>query len=200
MSEVSAVQARRGRWPFYLSLFLNIVLVTVIVLGAWRVMQWRDGPIGMGMGLWMPRQVEHALPEGARQKVKAIREAHADEFKTLFGGVREAREGIRTAIDAEPFSAEALRSALAEMRRADNALADTTSKMVVEIASVLTPEERKQVRDAFRENMRKGRRGGDGPPGPPPGVGDGMGPPPPPDCDLPPPPPDGELPPPPPGP
>lgn len=196
MSDAIAPRPSRSRWPFYLSLFLNIVLVTVIVLGAWRVMQWRDGPMAMGMGPWMPRQVERALPEGAREKVKAIREAHAGEFKPLFDAVRSARDGIRTAIDAEPFSADALSSALAEMRRADNALSETTAKVIVEIASVLTPEERKQVREVFRDKLRKGRRGDDRPPGPPRGEGDGFGPPPPPDGDGPPPPPDGEPPPP----
>jgi uncharacterized membrane protein len=169
---------RRNRWPFYLSLFLNVVLLTAIVLGAWRVMQWRDVP--MGMGPWMPRQVERALPEGAREKVKAIREAHAGEFKPLFDGVRQAREGIRNALDAEPFSADALRTALAGMRRADEAVAEATADVIVEIASALTPEERKQVREAFREKMkdrRKDRRGPDDELMPPPPPGDELPPP-----------------------
>ncbi len=196
MSETTTLPPRPARrWPLYLSLFLNVVLLTALAFFVARVMEWRDGP--MGMGPWMPGQVENALPEDARAKVREIRKAHADELKPLFDGVRVAREGIRKAMDAEPFSAEGLSGALAEMRRADQAVAEVTAKVIVEMASALTPEERRQVRDNFRERMKERRhgkdRGGDKDcPGP-----DGLPPPPPEDL---PPPPDGLPPPPPPGP
>lgn len=172
MSEASTVTPRTSRWPFYLSLFLNVVLVTVIVVGAWRFKQFHDGPMAMGMGPWLPRQVESALPEAAREKVKAIREERKDEFRPLFDAVREAREGIRTAMDAEPFSPDALGAALATMRQADQAVSELTAKVIVEIATVLTPEERKQVREAFRKKMKDHRKGPHGPDDGPPPPGD----------------------------
>ncbi|MCC6919929.1 MAG: periplasmic heavy metal sensor [Alphaproteobacteria bacterium] len=194
MSDTATPAARPSRrWPLYLSLFLNVVLLTALGFFVARVMEWRDGP--MGMGPWMPGQVENALPEDARAKVREIRKAHADELKPLFDNVRTAREGIRTAMDAEPFSADGLSAALAAMRRADQAVAEVTAKVIVEMASALTPDERRQVRDNFRDRMKERRHGKDrGGDRDCPGPGDG---PPPPDGALPPPPP-GEAPPPPP--
>lgn len=198
MSE--SVQRPPRRWPFYVSLFLNGVLVATLAFGLIAIKRFRDR--AETMGAWMPRQIERVLPEGSRGKVEAIREKHRDEFRPLFRATRDAREALAKALETEPFDAEAARAAFAKVREADAALAQATSEVMVEIASALTPEERKLVRDAARRHGPRGRGKG-GPMGPPPGPDGALPPPmdmplPPPDGMEPPPPPDGAEPPPPP--
>lgn len=149
------------RWPLYVSLFLNVVLVTVLAFGAWRIHQFRETFGAEALGPWMPRQVERVLPPQARDKVVAIRKAHADAFRPLFEKARAARREVRQALEAEPFVPGRLGDALRTMREADSAVAEATAGMIVEIATVLTPEERAMVRKAMRE--RRGPRGDFGP-------------------------------------
>ena len=179
------------RWPLYVSLFLNVVLVTVLAFGAWRIHQFRETFGAEALGPWMPRQVERVLPPQARDKVVAIRKAHADAFRPLFEKARAARREVRQALEAEPFVPGRLGDALRTMREADSAVAEATAGMIVEIATVLTPEERAMVRKAMRD--RHGARGDRGPGGPG-GLPDEQpdGPPPgPPPAEPPPPPPPG---------
>lgn len=179
------------RWPLYVSLFLNVVLVTVLAFGAWRIHQFRETFGAEALGPWMPRQVERVLPPEARDKVVAIRKAHADAFRPLFEKARAARREVRQALEAEPFVPGRLGDALRTMREADSAVAEATAGIIVEIATVLTPEERAMVRKAMRE--RRGPRGDRGPGGPG-GLPDEQpdGPPPgPPPAEPPPPPPGG---------
>lgn len=179
------------RWPLYVSLFLNVVLVTVLAFGAWRIHQFRETFGAEALGPWMPRQVERVLPPQARDKVVAIRKAHADAFRPLFEKARTARREVRRALEAEPFVPGQLADALRAMREADAAVAEATAGVIVEIAAVLTPEERAMVRKAMRD--RHGARGDRGPGGPG-GLPDEQpdGPPPgPPPAEPPPPPPPG---------
>ncbi len=174
MSDADVIVRPRRRWPLYASLFLNVVLLTALALGAWRVAQFRNAMADGGMGMWLPRQIERSLPEGAREKVRTIRDAHAPTLRPLFQAARQARDAVRMAVEAEPFDAAQLRAAVLAMRDADSAVAAETGEMMIEIATVLTPDERRQVRQALRDRRpgRAGRgpgeRGGpDGPPPPP---------------------------------
>lgn len=193
MTDSTVIVRPRRRWPLYASLFLNVVLLTVLVLGAWRIHQFRNAMADGGMGLWLPRQIERSLPEGPREKVRTIREAHAPTLRPLFLAAGKARDAVREAVDAEPFDAAKLRAALKTMRESDAAVAEATGEMIIEIATVLTPEERGRVRQALRDR-RPGKPGRErsGPGGPPPGEDGPDGFPPPPEGEgLPPPPPPG---------
>lgn len=190
MSDIPTSQARKPhRWPLYVSLFVNVVLITVLAITAWRIHQVRQTFAADGIGPWMPRQVERVLPAEARAKVARIREAHSGEFRPLFENARESRKAVRQALAQEPFEADRLSAALRAMREADAAIAVATAGVIVEIATVLTPEERKLVRKSIRER-RDGPRGDRDPGGPPrdaPRPGEG----PPPGAEEPPPPPEG---------
>ena len=187
MTEEPLITHPPRRWPLYASLFLNVVLLTAIALGAWKVAQWRDGP--RMAGPWMPRQIEEILPADSRAKVRDIRKSRQTEMRTLFRSARDARDAFRDAIEVEPFDAAVLRTALGRVREADNAIATAAGDMMIEIASVLTPEERRLVRDKVREmgprhgkDKRRDRDKGDDdePDGPMPLDGDIPPPPPPP--------------------
>ena len=196
MSDVTTVPTQKPRrWPLYVSLFLNVVLITVLALGAWKVNQVRrafeDGP----MGAWLPRQIERVLPSETAAKVRKIREAHADKVKELWKAAREARTEMRTALDADPLDSAKLRAAVTAMRDADAALATETGAIIVEMAENLTAAERMLVREKVKDLRKQPRRGKAGkddhdggpgprgehrdgsPPGPPPGE-EGMPPPP----------------------
>lgn len=197
MSDVNAVTTQKPRrWPLYASLFLNVVLITVLAIGAWRIHQARDA-FGAGLGAWLPRQIERVLPDETAARVKAIRERHAAEFKPLFENARAARDAVRKALDSEPFDQAGLKTALAAMREADAAVAEKTADVIVEIAATLSPAERQLVREKAKElRMRpgKGPRGagrerGELPPPPEGPMGEPV--PPPPDGEEPPPPPPG---------
>lgn len=178
MSEV--VIQRPRRWPLYLSLFLNVVLIAFIVAAGWKIRQARE-TFG-GLGPWMPNQIEKVLPRDAAEKVRKIRLSHAAEFRPLFEAVRTSREAVRKQLDAEPFDPQALKAALVTMREADSAITDATVDVIVEIAAALTPAERALVREKARDFKRGPRREGRGapPPGDPPiGIPPGEMPPPP---------------------
>ncbi|MFT3809218.1 MAG: periplasmic heavy metal sensor [Micropepsaceae bacterium] len=215
MSDVTTVPAQKPRrWPFYVSLFLNVVLITVLVLGMWRIHQFRRDFEGGPMGGWLPAQIERVLPGETAAKVKKIREAHADKVKALWKAAREARGAMRQALDADPLDVAALKAAVTATRDADAALATETGAIIVEMAENLTAAERMLVREKvkdLRKQPRRGKAGKDGrddgpgprgerrdgpPPGPP---EDGLMPPPdapPPGegLDEPPPPPPAETP------
>lgn len=158
MSQTIPPQAPR-RWPLYVSLFLNVVLITVLVVGAWRIHQVREGFGGPALGGWLPRQVERVLPAEAAARVRAIREARADEVRALFRTARAARDDVRQAFNAEPLDAAALTAALTAMREADGALSAATAGMIVEIAATLSPAERQLVRENAREFRKRPGRG-----------------------------------------
>lgn len=159
MSQTIAPVSRTRRWPLYVSLFLNVVLITVIVIGGWKIRQAREA-FG-GLGPWMPNQIEKVLPRDAAEKVKRIKAAHADEFRPLFVAMRTTREAVRRQLDAEPFDAVALKATLLKMHEADAAIAGATANVVVEIAAELSPAERALVREKARD-FRNGPRGRDG--------------------------------------
>ncbi len=164
MSESTLAPAQKPRrWPLYASLFLNVVLITVIAAGAWRIHQVRDA-IG-GVGGWLPRQIERVLPGETAAKVRAIREAHAAAFRPLFETARAAREAVRKALDTEPLDAAGLKAALLSMREADGAIAALTADVIVEIAGMLSPAERQLVREKARDFRKHPKRGGRGPEG-----------------------------------
>lgn len=169
MSDVTNPPVQKPRrWPLYVSLFLNVVLITVLALGAWKVHQVRrafdDGP----MGGWMPRQIERVLPAETAAKVKAIREAHADKVRELWKAARAARAAMRDALDADPLDVAALKAAVTAARDADAALATETGAIVVEMAENLTAAERMLVREKVKDLRERPRRRdrGDGPRGP----------------------------------
>lgn len=148
------------RWPLYASLFLNVVLITVLAFGAWHIHEARGGREprdsfrDYAVSGWLPRQVERVLPAESATKVRAIREAHAAKIVPLFKASRDARDAVRHALGAEPFDTAALKAALLSMREADGAIATATAEMIVEIASTLSPAERQLVREKARE-LRK---------------------------------------------
>ena len=164
MSDVTVSAAQKARrWPLYASLFLNVVLITVLAVGAWRIHQFRDS-VGAGLGAWLPRQIERLLPSDTAAKVKTIREAHADHLKPLFERARSARDAVRKALDTEPLDSAGLKAALLSMREADSAVAAATADVIVEIAETLSPAERQLVREKardFRKHPRRPGRGGD---------------------------------------
>lgn len=183
MSDVTSVSPQKPRrWPLYASLFLNVVLITVLALGAWKFSQvrrhWEDAP----MGAWLPREIERVLPNETAAKVAKIREAHADTVKALWKAAREARAAMRSALEADPLDVAALRKAVTDMRDADAALATETGAIIVEMAENLTAAERMLVREKVKDLRKQPRRGkprGEGGPGPLGPRGEGLeGPPP----------------------
>ncbi len=167
MSESSSVQMQKPRrWPLYASLFLNVVLITVLAFGAWKVHQFRRDVEGGPMGGWLPAQIERVLPGETAEKVRKIREAHADKVRELWKAAREARGAMRAALDADPLDVPALKAAVIAARDADAALATETGAIVVEMAENLTAAERMLVREKIKDLRKPPRRGKDGKDGP----------------------------------
>ena len=170
MSDVTTVQTQKPRrWPLYASLFLNVVLITVLALGMWRIHEFRRDAEGGPMGGWLPAQIERVLPNETAAKVKKIREAHADKVRELWKAAREARSAMRQALDADPLDVAALKAAVTATRDADAALATETGAIIVEMAENLTAAERMLVREKvkdLRKPPRRGRPGHDDGPGP----------------------------------
>lgn len=148
---------RRRRWPFWLSLTLNVVLVAFIVAAAIRLRDMRDNFAGFGAGL-RPQEIVRMLPPDARDEARAILR---DDMKTMEPLMREAAEARRDAfrlMGAEPFDGTAFTAALDRIRKADAAIGDQTADAVGRIVLSLSATDRKVLQIELEKRARRGGR------------------------------------------
>ncbi len=119
------------------------------------------GPLGGGPG--MPgfgrglRQLD--LSAEQREQVKAIREAHRDEFRALAERGTPVRRALADAIESGDEAAIRKHSAELAAVQTDRAL--LAARVHEEIAKILTPEQQqkaKELRDQIRQQQRQQQR------------------------------------------
>lgn len=139
-------------------------VVVNLVLGGYLLGRLSAGrPPGsvdpMLSGLHMVR----ALPEARRDELRPLLRASFRDMRPEMRRMWRAQRRIDAALDAEPFAAAELEAALAEFRGALLATQQRSHQAVVELASVLTPAERRLLREAMAVPPRRHHRGDDGP-------------------------------------
>lgn len=158
-------QPRSGIPPIWIgialvaSLVVNTFFIGLMVGGKLTSERWVDGvrdrfgaEAGMeGFGRHGmppdldPRALARMLPESARDEARAMTEARGPEIRDLFMASMEARGAALDAMRAEPFDRDALATALATSREADEAARAAVHELTVDIIAGMSSEEREQI-------------------------------------------------------
>lgn len=152
---------RRRRWlPWLLagSICLNLLLFGGV--GGLLMRGWGPPPAEIPAGfdrstLW---RVYKGLEDADRAAVKSVLRGFRGRFREFSEGRRGARLAIAAALEAEPFSREALASAMAEARRRNGESRDLVDQAFAEFVSELSPATRAEIAEALREPRRRFRR------------------------------------------
>ncbi len=122
---------------------------------------FRGGPMGM-LPMFGP---EIGLTDAQRDQIKAIAQAHNDEWKALGDRARTAHEALNDAITADTIDDGAIRQKSAEVAAIDADMAVARAHAHAEVFQILTPEQKTQVKKIQAEmksrmkNRQAGRRG-----------------------------------------
>ncbi|WP_339949642.1 periplasmic heavy metal sensor [uncultured Albimonas sp.] len=153
---------RRRRWVFW-ALAVS-VCVNLLLMGAAGGAFLRHGgppagemPAGFDrVTLW---RMFRALPEEARDDARERIDERRAEMRDLARSRDAARARIAVAMEAQPFEAAALSSALDEARAAERRSRDVADALLVDVASGLSLDTRAEIAEALRERRRKGFHG-----------------------------------------
>lgn len=126
------------RLGLVLSLALNLFLAAA--LAAPHVL---PPPPGRDREARIVERIVERLPAEDRPVFRDAHARHADKLKSEFQAWRQARADARAALAAEPLDAAALERALAESRRASEAIQATMHAVTLEAAPKMSPEGRR---------------------------------------------------------
>jgi uncharacterized membrane protein len=132
------------RW-LYVSLALNLFLVTGIGGAAWR---WSAATSAQ-----QAKGLRFAADGLSAQQRKAFRQGLRDARREAAASLQTAREGRQDALyllGADSFDKAAVAAALARTREADIAVRARTEAAVVDFAATLTPDERRKLIDGLQ--------------------------------------------------
>lgn len=102
-------------------------------------------------------------------RVRKVRESSRDDIREMRQSMRAAREKVETAFAKEPFDDAALAAAMEEVRQRGTEAQKRAQDSVLELAAVMTDEERKKLRQLAHDDRDRrrekagGRKGWKGP-------------------------------------
>lgn len=133
------------------SLVINLFLVAAITVGMVRnmdrVARGPASPLGMPHHI-----VARQLSGEERERLKAAMMENRRELRPLLREIRQARQALGVAVGADPYDAEAVSAAFAEMRAGMDAMAAQSQDILVEVFADLTPESRAKIAEAIRQD------------------------------------------------
>ena len=142
------------------------IVVTMVFAGALAAMAGdfpsRHRRPGFGHGfLGLKAMLELKLSESQQTQVLGIIGKYEDEMKNNRDSIREARENFMTAMHAEVFDEEKVRTAFKELSSIREESIVSRGKMMSELKAVLTPEQMALLKErkAQRMERRKARLG-----------------------------------------
>ena len=161
-----------------ISVGANLFFIGGITYRTLSMQQARDGrPLPPNLG-WLV----HDLSEERRAELSDILRSSAEDVRPMRNQIFAAQRTVNELMSAEPFDADALLNAFAELRSASDRYQETTQSQIAAILEQLTPEERFAAQEFVRQlGPRDGRSGPGRRPPPPGGLSPGFGRPPPPD-------------------
>ena len=157
---------RVGTWLRVLlvaSLALNVAFAAGF---AWRHFDGHDGRSGghrphamRGTMMPSPRVLRQVLPEERRAVVDAVLEEHRQPIRANVREVYQARTAVHELMTAETIDRAALDQAFADLRARDTEAATAVQAMLTELATELTPAERRALAEAVhRRPSRRAQR------------------------------------------
>jgi uncharacterized membrane protein len=147
------------RMLLVVSLALNVLLGTALATAL--LMQYRSGGAhgARHMDLPSPRALARHLHDDERTRLRSILSGQRPAFRAAGGEVMEARRRVRSALTAEPFQAEALASALADLRRGQGRMSTEAQAAIVELAASMDADGRQRLaRAILRHERGRGER------------------------------------------
>ncbi len=151
----TAAKRRTPRWIWVLligSLALNLLIVGAIG-GSWaRYHRGWGGPWGGG---WHRYGFMRSLPDDRRDRVRVIMKQHRETLRPLRREAHGAWRGVIEVLKADEIDKAKLEQAIASAHEAETAARKRLVPMILEVAAVLTPEERRQFIKRFE---RRGKR------------------------------------------
>lgn len=128
-----------------LAVALLVALALNLFLGSVIAGHWMQG----GQRSWsatsiVERRAER-LPATDAEVLRAAFEARSTDLEASFDALRDAREQARAAAGAEPFDAEALAGALAEVRARTHHLHEGFHELYLEVAPQMSAEGRRAL-------------------------------------------------------
>jgi uncharacterized membrane protein len=146
------------------SLAANLLLLGFVVGAGVRLAgpaATRPEPVAFSERL-SPRGLLQGLSPDARREVRQAIVGEGLRAAPLLRELREARAAFEATARAEPFDAEAVREALAQLQQVEGQLRDRSSELVITILEDLPPEERARALVEMRDRRRGFRRRSDG--------------------------------------
>jgi uncharacterized membrane protein len=153
-----------GRFPWRTLLFLSLAF-NLLVIGA------AVGAFGAGVRVQRetsravvermpgPRAFMAALPPATREKMRRELERSWEETREARGAALQARRDAFMAAEQEPYDAERVRAAFAQLRSADQAAIAVFHNNIAEAFGALAPEERREALAALRRASPAARPG-----------------------------------------
>jgi uncharacterized membrane protein len=133
-----------SRWILFVSLALNLFFI-----GAWAAFAWRH--YAWERHHWTPatriERLAAALPAGDADKLRSEFRARQGNIEAAIASYRQAQHGMREALRAEPFNADALRSAMADARAARGKLDEALQDVIATAGAAMTPQGRRSLAD-----------------------------------------------------
>jgi uncharacterized membrane protein len=83
-------------------------------------------------------------------RVVKLKEASREDIRTTRQAIRAAHQKVHETLAAEPFDEKALRAALTELSDKSTLARSRAQTGIVELAALMTPEERKKLREKSR--------------------------------------------------
>ncbi len=147
---------RLVRYCLVVSLALNLLVVGIFV-GAIAGHDRRShgwNPAGMSV-----RPLINALPDAERSVlIDRLREASKSEAGDAGTVIRRNVELLASAIEADPYDAEAVLSAFQKQRETFGRLGEKGHSAIVDVISELSPEDRVSLAETLRENAYSRRK------------------------------------------
>ena len=148
----------------WLGLALIVSLVINLLLAGFVIGRLSQGPMAVGPDPTMafPRFAAD-LPEERRREVRPQIRSHLAALRPNRRALHSARQQINAAIVADPFEADVLETALADMHQAQTQLSKSAQKTFVQFIGSLSQAERVQF---VQQNKRPRKRSYERPPRP----------------------------------
>ncbi|MBT5264795.1 MAG: periplasmic heavy metal sensor [Rhodospirillaceae bacterium] len=142
---------------------LFVSLAANVFLGGWLVGRWSGSfgpsPFHFGSGGQHGSPMAMMLGQGGgRDVARKLWRDHREHVEPELAAMHEARDGVRTSLLAEPFDQNTYRTALDEMSRTRTELRSRMHGFMVELATTMTPEERRDLAETAMRHRGGGWR------------------------------------------
>ena len=142
---------------------LGLVAAVAILFGGLWAGRLAAGPLGRGRGFSAERTFSRIadrldLTDSQRDQVRGVLKARKDAILGNIRAVRGARLAVRHATEADPIDESAIRSAAAQLGRADGEAAVLRAQIKAEILPILNDDQKEKLAAMHARSEGKGDR------------------------------------------